>query len=1034
LRWLDKQHDFEKGLKTEANKLIREHFGIGTRNDAQEFKKTVATIPPTLLVNNKTTSSKDVLHETVDFELLSPGFHDNQDVTVSFPDPANSANTASDKTYTHRLPTILPEINLNDITANENLLVTYPAGDLLVDIIVNDKHELDDAAGIALTRLRTYLGVIAPRAYSKDAANINTQVFVNLFGQADTSYFKDILDPASEQSTIIQGHVRMTILFCYIDGNTPIYITLEKRNGDNAQSRREWYYRFHTGPVQDTPARFHVWDFGQTTSGAHPCPSIETTVHYITKNIDGRTATAGLQAISNFVSRQVTKLTPAANKTKLSKGQLQNANHYKLNAFDTFYEAFLRNFQTDIGLTAIQFTNNIKKIVVMSFKTIGDQMYLYDAALIATVGAVPGSDPIPTVVSGDTFLRDYIIYTKSADIICPTTIGNTRGKRKLKVYLKPRITDPAILQAATEAAAAAAAAALAALGQEGDNLLTQIVALMPTHADETVMTNVKTNIQALVPIFGNMISEGSRIATVLSYTLPDYAKIVVDGNNVMALYYLILEALLLRDGYNILKIESNAIKEILIESGFINQESVFLPGERTADTIIRFNNYLHSWKKCLINMNEIVATTTNLNTLLNPATLLPGGITIVNGMTMANGVPFIDDIYNFNFQLTRIKSSYPRGVSRKYLPYNVMEKPAISLKPMNNELADIFSQFNAEDASLTNMLGGGKKLMDGKWYTYVEGTWVLDPKHTPLTKHTPLIKGVNGNAASARRVDKYNKHQKEKRNDLLVNKRYTDFVDRLKSFVETRLSSLNQLTYRVQSPLPVNEEKESFITEIAELFNVIDELVSKEDPLNREYSDDHRGLIIQNIIKPEIASLVEKIGEVLIAGNITIGGCLAYIDSKGDQPITVFNGSVGTSALGVAAQSTASVFGMGWSPQPTASVFGMGWSPQPTAAAFGGPPAQSTAAWRAWVKEPQSAFGTGWTKQRTESVVGGPHELVFAQTGFRVRGGRKSKKRMHHLKINPSVKNKRRSNKKKSKRQKSRHNYTLKVNRYRKKN
>ena len=310
-RWLDAQHDFEKGLKKVANTVLRTHFGIGTRNAGDEFLKYIDDPVAGRFVNNKTTSTKDVLHETVDFEELIPGFYDNKQVTVSYPDP-NGTNQG----FTHFLPTILPEINLADILAGENLLDKYPAGDLLVDIIINSKHDLDDTTMLA--KLRTHLG-INKRDYSKDAANINTNVFVNLFGKNDLSFFKEILDPASEQSDIVDENVRITILFCYINGNTPIYITLEKRKGGTDKSKRTWYYRFHKTAIRETDIdNFHDWDFGKTKSGAHPCPSIESTVHYITKNIDGRTATAGLQAISNFVSRQFNKVTAKSDNTKLS--------------------------------------------------------------------------------------------------------------------------------------------------------------------------------------------------------------------------------------------------------------------------------------------------------------------------------------------------------------------------------------------------------------------------------------------------------------------------------------------------------------------------------------------------------------------------------------------------------------------------------------------------------------------------------------------------------------------------------------------
>jgi hypothetical protein len=711
-RWLDAQHDFEKGLKTAANTLLRTHFGIGTRTDPNEFKKFVSlSTGNTVLVNNKTTSSKDVLHETVDFEELIPGLHDNATVTVSFPHPTAHGNVESDQQFTHILPTILPEINLADIPPGENLLVKYPAGDLLLDIIVNDKHGLADDATLA--KLRTYLG-ITKRNYSKDAANINTQVFVDLFDKYDLSFFKEILDPASEQSDIVDEDVRITILFCYINGNTPIYITLEKRKGGTDKSKRTWYYRFHTGQIDDA-AKFHEWDFGKTTSGAHPCPSIESTVHYITKNIDKRTATAGLQAISNFVSRQFNKVTAKSDKTKLSKGQLQNAEHYKFDAFNEFYKQFLTDFQKDIGLSAAQFTSDIQKMVLISFKTIGDQMYLYDAAILATMtdpqaggailkGGADDLDGIPTVVTGDTFLRDYIIYTKSSDLICPTTVDKTPGKRKLKVYLKPRNINAAQLAAASAAKAAAAQAAIDAAVGGVNNLQTEIAVFKSTEeADKIIMKTAIALTSRLIGIFESLQPRGAtRRDQTLKYNNTDVA---FNNKNVMALYYNILETLLLNDEYKILSKEDETIDATL--KPLLNLAVV-----TNIDTIILINNYLRTRKQCLIRMKEIIARTTVLNEITRFLVFNDDVEVDTKYIVMEQSLDRIGILqemadkrafYDFNERLHFIKS-YKRGASRKFLPYNVMEDPVANWVLITRVLGQI-------KENMPNFIinGGGKR-------------------------------------------------------------------------------------------------------------------------------------------------------------------------------------------------------------------------------------------------------------------------------------------------------------------------------------
>ena len=99
-----------------------------------------------------------------------------------------------------------------------------------------------------------------------------------------------------------------------------------------------------------------------------------------------------------------------------------------------FMSVLLEKFKKDMG----SITPEQAKVVLISFKTIGDQMYLYDSILLSINSPQLGMFGSPIVVSGDTFLVDYITYTKSCNVLSPATIENVRGKRKLRVYMKPR--------------------------------------------------------------------------------------------------------------------------------------------------------------------------------------------------------------------------------------------------------------------------------------------------------------------------------------------------------------------------------------------------------------------------------------------------------------------------------------------------------------------------------------------------------------------------------------------------------------------
>ena len=132
-----------------------------------------------------------------------------------------------------------------------------------MDIIINDKTNID------LKKLRDYLGIQEgkPTTYSKDAANIATEHFVTLFNGNDYS-FSEILDPASEQSDMVNENVQITMLYCYLN-EEPIYITLKKEQdtskGPFDFRLQKWHFCFHRNP--NSPGEFIHYNFGIIRSG-----------------------------------------------------------------------------------------------------------------------------------------------------------------------------------------------------------------------------------------------------------------------------------------------------------------------------------------------------------------------------------------------------------------------------------------------------------------------------------------------------------------------------------------------------------------------------------------------------------------------------------------------------------------------------------------------------------------------------------------------------------------------------------------------
>ena len=421
-RWVDALHDFESYLKKPLNTLLRGQYGIGTIGKGDDFTKDINN---ERYASTKTTASRNTLHEILDHEEI--WLQDSAGTTViTYPD-----TTGTNTTFTYTLPKLLGTYHLTDLPI-ESILEEYPEGDLLLDIIGNKTDFFNKASVI-----KNFLGINDDTdTYSKDSANIPTATFQEIFKPTmhtdevyDYSFFSEILDPSPEQSDILTKHrVQLTILYCMID-KVPAYITIQKRRTD----KESWYYAFHYNNVILSDDKFHEVNFNITSTGAHPAPNIETAVYFIKNEIQQKQISALLHDITTMVARMKNKSKQKLGYS-LTKKEAQNIRNS--GKFTDFYNYLFATFKNDLGIVPALTPEQMTTIII-AFKTIGDQMYLYDSILLSKVDpAKPNRQP--WMVTGDTFLKDYGIYTKSTNIMCPTKYGREQGSRKLTVYVKPQ--------------------------------------------------------------------------------------------------------------------------------------------------------------------------------------------------------------------------------------------------------------------------------------------------------------------------------------------------------------------------------------------------------------------------------------------------------------------------------------------------------------------------------------------------------------------------------------------------------------------
>ncbi len=420
-RWVDGLHDFEHEFPTnDINTHLRAQYDI----DNGDFIKDGPGAKIT-----STTSAANTVHKILNFNDVYP-YDSNLPITVTFPD----SKTNKIEEFQHSTPTIVEDVMLDNI---ENESIDTQVGDILVNIIGHKNMFMQKAEAV-----RKFLGIPDYiNTYSKDAANISTETFQAIFNNGiDYSYFSEILDGASEQSDMLPANIKLTLLYCYIQGE-PVYISLKKKQGDaKPKQTRTWYYAFHKNKDEIVPDAIYEEtkrDFGVIKSGAHQAPTIPTASIYIKDHIYNKKMSATLAKVTNAVSRQKNK----AKKMIMGKDKLtkeESANLKRKPSFKDFYDVFIEHFTKHTGL---RLSPEDRKTIIISFKTIGDQMYLYDSILLAKLRNTEGNIDQSWTITTDTFLKDYIIYTKSANVMTVTKTGigeKSSGMRKMVVYLKPR--------------------------------------------------------------------------------------------------------------------------------------------------------------------------------------------------------------------------------------------------------------------------------------------------------------------------------------------------------------------------------------------------------------------------------------------------------------------------------------------------------------------------------------------------------------------------------------------------------------------
>ena len=382
IRLLDTKHDFDKHYKIDH---LLYHFVNDT--NIQKSNK-----------NIDLNHGASTLHRLIDF-------YTDVESETDFEITTNTFN------YKVKTPQILPTVKLSSYTDGKSKIEDFidqirPTRDCLVYLQGN----LDEING-AKEKFQSIMGITENNTHvSKDTCPLNSELIKDIFYMQNDKeyqcYASGLLDPAKEKKeTIALENYKYKLIFCFYNKD-PVYVIIEngKEKGLNLS------FEYKKNKSSGKPFLFY-----------RQCktPSIMDVVVLLFKKKKGETSAAAVGAeIKKHLSSE--KIDP-----KIETEYL-----------DPIYEKV-----KEVTKCHTDRNHELLEIVALGLKTIGDQMYLFDA--IRRDAESNGQSNIhgSFVVSGDTFLNDYIIHTKSANIFAASKFGRkipgSPDMYEVCIYLKP---------------------------------------------------------------------------------------------------------------------------------------------------------------------------------------------------------------------------------------------------------------------------------------------------------------------------------------------------------------------------------------------------------------------------------------------------------------------------------------------------------------------------------------------------------------------------------------------------------------------
>ena len=407
IRALDTKHDFEDYYNV---KNIYSHYFNNTDIMVNKISK--------VKLEKSISTGANSLHPIVDFKT---NVESNQDWKLT------TSKTNLD--YTVKMPNIIGPVKITDIYENSSLNDFYNLLPVERDVLIYLQGKKADfyEKPEGINALQKLMGVTntnnSPTFVSKDAFPFSTDKVKKIFNVAANSNFKcyttEIMDPATETKDILKNSepINFKLVFCYLN-NEPIYINITKEKSyiNITKEKSEKISITFSRGDNNNKKKNNTFDMNSKIK----TPSVLDVVIqiYIYKNKKMKTMGA--------------KILKALKKT--------GANESTKNMQDNYFNPIVKCIQ---GLYEKKTLNmDEKEVIAIASKTIGDQMYLFDAVGYEHKNRTELNNINGTfVVSIDTFLNDYIKHTKSCNSFQASKFGKkiprTPSNYEVCIYLKP---------------------------------------------------------------------------------------------------------------------------------------------------------------------------------------------------------------------------------------------------------------------------------------------------------------------------------------------------------------------------------------------------------------------------------------------------------------------------------------------------------------------------------------------------------------------------------------------------------------------